>query len=101
MNPILLETPRLHLKGFSPEDMNVIFTTMPREEIKDLLGHQSDEEFEKEAAKQQNGYASYNRRFVLFSLIDKISGKIIGRCGLHGARKSGMSCRTKHPNNKV
>lgn len=83
MNPILLQTPRLLLKGFSPEDMNVIFTTLPKEEIMTLLGHQSDEEFEKEAEKQQQGYASYNRRFMLFLLIDPPSGKVIGRCGLH------------------
>lgn len=83
VTPVLLQTSRMLIKGFSPEDMNIIFTTLPKEEIMNLLGHQSDKEFEKEAEKQQQGYASYNRRFVLFLLIDETTGKIIGRCGLH------------------
>lgn len=83
LNPVFITTSRLQLKGFSPEDMDIIFTTLPKEEIMVLLGHQSDKEFEKEAEKQRQGYASYNRRFLLFLLIDKASGSVVGRCGLH------------------
>lgn len=83
MNPIMIETSRMLLKGLSPEDMNVIFETLPKEEIMRILGHQSEEEYKKEAEKQQQGYASYNRRFLLFLLIDKTTQKVIGRCGLH------------------
>lgn len=82
-----IETNRLLLKGFTPEDMNFIFENLPISEIKELLGHTSDEAFEKEALKQKQGYSCYNRSFVLFMLIEKKANKIIGRCGLHNWNK--------------
>ena len=78
-----LETPRLILKGFRPEDMNYIFSNLNKTEIMQLFGHRNDEEFLKEQEKQQKGYATYNRSFLLFLLHEKESGIIIGRCGLH------------------
>lgn len=78
-----LETPRLLLSGISPEQMRHIFENYPKEEIKRILGHRSEQEYEKEAGKHQNGYSSYNRSFRLFLLTDKASGTIIGRCGIH------------------
>lgn len=83
LNPVLISTSRLLLKGFSPEDMDAVFTRLPKSEVMELLGHQTETEFEKEADKQRQGYASYNRRFLLFLLIDKASGFVVGRCGLH------------------
>lgn len=79
----LIETNRLLLKGLSPQDMTDLFENYPMEEIKQILGHRSDADYEKEYHKYKNGYASYNRSFLLFLLEDKASGKIIGRCGLH------------------
>lgn len=83
MNFKQIETKRLILKGLSPEDMKIIFENYPKEEIKQILGHRSEEDFLKEEQKYKNGYASYNRSFLLFLLTDKTSGTIIGRCGLH------------------
>lgn len=83
MELIELETSRLWLKGLTPENMDFIFTNYSKEEIKQILGHQSDDDYLQERAKQESGYASYNRRFLLFLLIHKNSGTIIGRCGLH------------------
>ncbi len=78
-----LETPRLLLTGLSPEEMTYIFENYPKADIKKILGHRTEAAYEKESAKQQNGYASYNRRFKMFLLTDKATGAIIGRCGLH------------------
>lgn len=78
-----IETNRLMLKGLFPQDMTILFEKYPKEEIKSILGHQSEEAYQKEAFKYQNGYSSYNRSFLLFLMEDKASGKIIGRCGLH------------------
>lgn len=83
MNFVVLETKRILLKGLSPEDMTFLFENHSKTEIKKILGHRSDEEYELEAYKQKNGYASYNRRFLLFLLSDKTTGLIIGRCGIH------------------
>lgn len=78
-----IETNRLWLKGLFPQDMTLLFENYPKEAIKSILGHQSEEAYQKEAFKYQNGYSCYNRSFLLFLLEDKSSGKIIGRCGLH------------------
>lgn len=83
MNFELIETKRLILKGFSPADMAHVFENYSKEEIKQILGHRSEEAYLKEESKYKNGYASYNRSFMLFLLTDKVSGTIIGRCGLH------------------
>ncbi|OFZ18183.1 MAG: hypothetical protein A3D92_22465 [Bacteroidetes bacterium RIFCSPHIGHO2_02_FULL_44_7] len=83
MHFLEIETNRLLLKGLTTEDMTSIFTCLPKEEIKKVLGHRTEEEYQKEEYKQINGYASYNRRFLLFLLTEKTSGQIIGRCGLH------------------
>lgn len=87
LRPIILETNRLTLKGFSPENMTSIFQNYSRDEIMELLGHHSEEEYQQEKSKQENGYAAYNRRFILFLLIEKASNIIIGRCGLHNWNK--------------
>lgn len=78
-----IETPRLLLKGLSPEDMKYIFDNLTKSEIMKLLGHRSEEDYVKEEHKHKNGYSSYNRSFKLFLLTLKESGQIIGRCGLH------------------
>lgn len=83
----ILETERLVLKGLSPDDMKYIFENLTRSEIKKVLGHRSEEDYQKEENKYKNGYSSYNRSFILFLLTDKESGKIIGRCGLHNWNK--------------
>jgi len=83
MNLTTIETPRLLLSGISPEQMAYIFENHPKAEIKRILGHRSERDYEKEASKHKNGYASYNRSFKLFLLTDKASGTIIGRCGIH------------------
>lgn len=83
INYIQIETIRLMLTGIHHQDMKKIFDNLTKSEIKQILGHRSDEEFSKEEQKHKNGYSSYNRRFIVFLLKDKESGKIIGRCGLH------------------
>lgn len=79
----ILETNRLILKGLSPESMRYIFEKLPKPEIKQLLGHRSEEDYLQEEYKHLHGYASYNRRFLLFLLEEKSTGEIIGRCGIH------------------
>jgi ribosomal-protein-alanine N-acetyltransferase len=84
---IMLETERLVLNGLSPDDMNFIFGSLPRHEIMALLGHRSEEEYVKEEYKYLHGYASYNRSFLLFLLMERNSEKLIGRCGFHNWNK--------------
>jgi ribosomal-protein-alanine N-acetyltransferase len=87
LNPIILETTRLKLTGFSPEEMSFIFENNSKNEIKKILGHRTEEDYQKEEYKYQNGYAAYNRSFLLFLLSEKNSNTIIGRCGIHNWNK--------------
>jgi ribosomal-protein-alanine N-acetyltransferase len=87
MNFQTIETPRLLLKALTPEDMKHIFENHSEEEIKIILGHQSEKDFLEEKNKYKNGYSTYNRSFTLFLMTDKESGTIIGRCGLHNWNK--------------
>ncbi len=83
----IIETNRLLLKGITPEYMKYIFENLTKSEIKIILGHRSEEDYQKEEIKHKNGYSSYNRSFMLFLLADKESNSIIGRCGLHNWNK--------------
>ncbi len=83
LNPITLQTQRLILTGYSVADMTFIFENFSKAEIKKILGHRSEEDYLKEEYKYKNGYATYNRRFLLFLLTEKTSNHIIGRCGIH------------------
>lgn len=87
LNPIIIETKRLKLTGFSTQDITTIFENFSKQEIKKILGHITEEEYQKEEYKHKNGYASYNRSFIIFLLSEKISDKIIGRCALHNWNK--------------
>ena len=87
LKPIIIETQRLKLTGYSSQDMTFIFEKLSKDKIKKILGHRTEEEYQNEEYKYKNGYASYNRTFLLFLLTEKISNTIIGRCGLHNWNK--------------
>jgi len=83
LKPITIETPRLKLIGYSSRDVTSIFEKLSRVEVMKTLGHNSEEDYQKEEYKHRNGYSSYNRDFILFLLMEKVTNNIIGRCGLH------------------
>lgn len=83
MNFEVLKTNRLVLKRLLPNDFNYIFENYSKEEIKKLLGHDSEDEFLKEKSKYEKGYTTYNRSFVYFQIIEKLSKSIIGDCVFH------------------
>ncbi len=87
LEPVIIETQRLKLTGYSSQDMTFIFENFSRDEIKKILGHRTDEDYQMEEYKYKNGYASYNRGFILFMLTEKTTKLIIGRCGLHNWNK--------------
>ncbi len=76
-------TDRLILRKISDETYDEIFKTYTDEEIKDLLGIDTEEALIKEKAKYQGGIASHNKKILYFQLLDKETKKIIGWCGFH------------------
>lgn len=83
MNFYTIETERLLLRKLSPNDLKFIFKSYSEQDIRIILGHTTDEEFQKEKIKFENGYTTHNRSFENFQLIDKSTHKIIGHCGFH------------------
>jgi [ribosomal protein S5]-alanine N-acetyltransferase len=63
MDFVIIKTDRLILKGLTPVDMKYIFDNLSKPEIKELLGHRTEEDYLKEESKHKNGYAAYNRSF--------------------------------------
>ncbi|MCC7298635.1 MAG: GNAT family N-acetyltransferase [Bacteroidia bacterium] len=83
LKPVILDTQRLSLIGYTPEGIAHIFNHHSQVEIMEILGHRTEEDYVKEKNKVEQGYATYNRTFILFLLCEKVSNTIIGRCGLH------------------
>lgn len=79
----IFETERLLLKKVTPEIFTELFANHPKADIIKILGLSTDEEFEKEKAKSQGGYVTYDRTIVAFLLVSKESGQTIGRAGFH------------------
>ncbi|MCU0434789.1 MAG: GNAT family N-acetyltransferase [Bacteroidia bacterium] len=78
-----LFTQRLILKKLTADDLKFIFASYSPNEVKQLLGFVSDEEYLKEKQKSDIGHTSHHRSICQFIFIDKESGKTIGRGGFH------------------
>lgn len=78
-----LNTPRLTLKRITPSDFQYIFENNTKEEIMQLLGHKSEEDYAKDLMKFEKGSTTYDRSFENFLMIDTRSGLVIGHCGFH------------------
>ncbi len=79
----IIETARLILKVVTPEIMAHIFSHTATPEVMELLGINSDEEFRLFKEKYNIRTASYFISYKHFLLMDKESGKFIGRCDYH------------------
>ncbi len=86
-NPVRIETQRMNLVGYSVEEISFIFEKFEKSDIMKVLGHRNEADYQSELFKHQNGYATYNRSFLMFLLCDKPTQQVIGRCGLHNWNK--------------
>lgn len=80
---VTLETERLYLKEMGPGVMYTLFSYYTDEEIKAFMGLTTESELEMERMKFEGGMTTYRSTFKSFFLVDKISGKTIGRSGFH------------------
>lgn len=76
-------TLRLKLRKLTPETYTYIYNTLDDAALLEFLGLPDEEALQKEKDKYIKGLATYNRTFVIFQLIDKATGKIMGECGYH------------------
>ena len=78
-----LETKNLLLKELNPEIQNELFTTYGDEDIISFLGLKNKDELATEKNNWQKGYTTYRTSFKSFLMVEKESGKIIGKAGYH------------------
>ena len=78
-----ITTKRLILRIVTPEVCDYVFNHYSDKEIMALFNLKNSEELSKEKEKYQIGIATYNRSFVHFYMIDRLSEMIIGWCGYH------------------
>src|SRR5215217_8366113 len=79
----IIDTARLTLREITPKIYDILFRSYNDQDIKETLGLASDEELDIEKDRYLQGMTTYNRSFVLFLLIEKATGKLVGRCGYH------------------
>src|SRR5688572_31683131 len=77
------QTSRLQLRKFTPEVYHYLFSNYNKSEIKEIIGLDTEEQYEKLLKKYEGGMASYNRSLVYFQLIEPTSNTAIGGCGFH------------------
>jgi len=78
-----IQTKRLILRKWTPETYQWLFENHLREEIYEILGLETDEEYVKEKNKYEKGYATFNRTLLFFQMILKEGYRTIGGCGFH------------------
>lgn len=83
MNFETFSTERLILRKITPVEFIYIFKNYSEAELKPFLGTITDTEFLIQKGKFENGCASYNKSFINFQLLDKVSGSVIGACNFH------------------
>ena len=78
-----LHTPRLLLRKLTPDLWRQVHQTFSEENLIQFFGIQNDKELAEERKRFAEGLTAYRRSFVLFHLIERASGKVIGACNFH------------------
>lgn len=78
-----ISTERLILRKLTPEVYDFVYANYTDEELCTFLGLHANDELEKEKSKYSLGLKTYNRRFLIFQIIEKRSNAILGWCGFH------------------
>ena len=79
----ILNTERLILRKLTPNDYDFIFENYSENEIRNILGVNSDDDFKIEVRKNKKGYSTYHTTILSFQIIDNKTHNIIGKCGFH------------------
>lgn len=78
-----IQTERLLLRKLTDDDYSYIFQHLSDTAIMQLLNIETLDKLEIEKQKQEKGYSTFNKRFLIFQLLDKETQQIIGWCGYH------------------
>ncbi len=78
----ILETQRLYLRKLTADQYEEILYRCSDLEVMAFLNVKR-EELEKERKKADKGFSMHNKSLLIFQLMDKTDGQIIGWCGFH------------------
>jgi [ribosomal protein S5]-alanine N-acetyltransferase len=78
-----LETERLILRKVDQEIMNFVYKHYTDDELLLFFGLIDLQSLEAEKKKWEKGFSTFNKTFLYFLLMDKITSKVIGWCGYH------------------
>ncbi|MBE9207559.1 GNAT family N-acetyltransferase [Nostoc sp. LEGE 06077] len=75
-----IETPRLRLRNFLPDDFDDLFRIYSDAEVMKYLSPRNKEQTQASLHKHIQHWQEYN--FGMWAVVHKESGRLIGRCGL-------------------
>lgn len=78
-----LDTQRLRLRKITDEDYLTILTQCSDDELMHLLGITSDTDIALERQKAKKGFATHNKSYLMFHVLEKDTMNNIGWCGFH------------------
>ena len=79
----VLETERLRLVKVDQSVLDMVFVEMNGAEQMKFLGCDTPEQLIEKQRQYDEGFSTYNKKFLYFFLIDKITEMNIGWCGYH------------------
>lgn len=82
MNPFL-ETERLQLVIWYPEDYIALFEQGDKAHIMSVLGHETEAEYKRDLMRYTGGFKMYNRSFCQFQVVLKSENRCLGYLGYH------------------
>lgn len=83
MNFEIIHTERLLLRKLDRSVLDSCFKSMSDTELLDFFGLSTKEELQKEKDRYRAGYATFNKSFLWFQIIEKGKRTPIGWCGFH------------------
>lgn len=78
-----IETARLVLRALTPEVYQTVLASYSDGELKQFFGCAADEALAEERKKYEDGLRMYKKSFLVFQLMEKAPGKVIGWYGYH------------------
>lgn len=83
MNLEYIETSRLRLRKITASHYTYVFENFNETEVKMFFGSSSHQDYLMEKRRNEGGLETFNRSFVVWHIIEKNSGTVIGWCGYH------------------
>lgn len=99
-----IETPRLTLVAWYPEDYVRLYQQNDKQSIMNTLGYEEEKEYERDLMRINGGMKMFNRSFCYFQIILKSEGRTIGGIGYHNwvddHRRAEIGYNLKHESDR-